>query len=59
MNKHIKVKRVFLLDIKETVAVVPIPILGDPEILLRKRGLPVEYVIASSFISLDALLLLF
>ena len=42
----------FLLDIKETVAVVPIPKLGDPEILLRKRGLPVEYVTASSSTSL-------
>ena len=42
----------FLLDSKETVAVVPIPKLGDPEILLTKSGFPVEYVTASCFTSL-------
>ena len=36
-----------LLDIKETVAVVPIPKLGDPKTLFTNNGSPVEYATAS------------
>jgi len=36
-----------LLEIKETVAVVPIPKLGEPKTLFTNKGSPVEYVTAS------------